>query len=235
MNATNKSDIWALGGVFLNFITWLLCGWKGVVEFSNKQMEKNNQETQVDTFFMLKDRHGASPELKECVTQWMDKQQSHEKQTKWTGDLLNVIMESMLLINPKTRQPSGALSEKLSVINKKCQKDRRDPNDRDTASVSPRRSVRQYVLSRYSLVDWIVELFKTLFPDYWKPISIRNIPIQWYLKLVYVENVHSTIRFSSAIFIMLNFLGISLSHETGMVGNLKGRCWADTRCDEAGT
>jgi hypothetical protein len=41
-------------------------------------MEKNDQETQVDSLFKLKDRHGASPEVKECVAQWMVMLQIHK-------------------------------------------------------------------------------------------------------------------------------------------------------------
>jgi len=46
-------DIWALGCLYLEFITWYFCGWKGVTEFSASRETKRNDLSADDCYFEL--------------------------------------------------------------------------------------------------------------------------------------------------------------------------------------
>ncbi len=51
---SRSADIWSLGCVFLEFLTWLVHGWKDT-EFADKRMSQNLRPHMVeDTFFEMK-------------------------------------------------------------------------------------------------------------------------------------------------------------------------------------
>jgi len=57
-------DIWTLGCVLLEFITWYLRGWKGVDGFSKKRTTDDNREIPEDVFFnfvKIRDNDGMIP------------------------------------------------------------------------------------------------------------------------------------------------------------------------------
>lgn len=49
------SDVWSLGCIFLEFITWYLDGWKGIISFSEKRGEESDQLISADNFFNFTD------------------------------------------------------------------------------------------------------------------------------------------------------------------------------------
>jgi serine/threonine protein kinase len=54
-------DIWTLGCVVLEFITWYLLGWEEVSRFSQKRVDEDNSEIKEDVFFnfvSIKDENG---------------------------------------------------------------------------------------------------------------------------------------------------------------------------------
>lgn len=48
-------DIWSLGCVLLEFVTWYLLGGKGVEEFSKRRAAEDSQEIHEDRFFNFVD------------------------------------------------------------------------------------------------------------------------------------------------------------------------------------
>ena len=67
-------DIWALGCIYLEFITWFFSGWKYLEEFRFKRLaiDHNWGGIQCDPFFVIKkdEKSGAlCAKVKDCVTQ----------------------------------------------------------------------------------------------------------------------------------------------------------------------
>jgi serine/threonine protein kinase len=58
-------DIWSLGCVYLEFLTWLVLGWTGVDDFSIQRMEESSATPiKEDTFFEVKrEKKGQQPEV----------------------------------------------------------------------------------------------------------------------------------------------------------------------------
>lgn len=54
-------DVWALGCVYLDFVTWLLGGWEMVEDFSKSRLTSDPewQDIQTDTYFQIVDSNGS--------------------------------------------------------------------------------------------------------------------------------------------------------------------------------
>jgi serine/threonine protein kinase len=55
-HVSQKYDIWTLGCVLIEFVTWYVLGWKGVDDFSKSRANDDNQEIKEDLFFNLEQR-----------------------------------------------------------------------------------------------------------------------------------------------------------------------------------
>ncbi|KAM0413588.1 hypothetical protein ACHAPT_013634 [Fusarium lateritium] len=72
MHVSQSYDIWALGCLYLEFITWMLLGFKGVEDFGNLRCEDDSRSRwKGDAFFAISESHGRqaiSAEVKTSVT-----------------------------------------------------------------------------------------------------------------------------------------------------------------------
>jgi serine/threonine protein kinase len=55
-HVSQKYDIWTLGCVLVEFVTWYVLGWEGVDSFSKSRANDDNQEIMEDSFFNLEKR-----------------------------------------------------------------------------------------------------------------------------------------------------------------------------------
>jgi len=120
-------DIWTLGCLFLELLTWLLGGWEYVNEFSKKRTTtfiitgaKNN----IFVKFKPTKTHGLFvAQVKPEVTEWINKLRSHENCSKFILDALDVIEKEMLVVisEKKKRSSSGTLRKKFQGFQSKCQ------------------------------------------------------------------------------------------------------------------
>ncbi|KAI1415564.1 kinase-like domain-containing protein [Hypoxylon sp. FL1857] len=126
-------DIWALGCLFLEFLTWYLCGWnKGADEFSKDRAHessdlgrKDNYTIGEDHFFNL--TRGSESEyeasLKCRVIIWINKLHGTEGCSQFINDFLDLISDHMLRIRPVNRHESKEIAEILSTLYSKCKRD----------------------------------------------------------------------------------------------------------------
>ncbi|KAI0110210.1 kinase-like domain-containing protein [Daldinia grandis] len=120
-------DIWTLGCVLLEFLTWYLHGWEeGVDEFSKQRTAESTSYFQEDNFFNLKfmangPTYGAS--LKDCVISWIDKLRQTEGCSLFIHDFLELILDGMLCIRPGKRQGCAQIYDKLEKLHKRCKED----------------------------------------------------------------------------------------------------------------
>jgi serine/threonine protein kinase len=60
-SVSQSYDVWTLGCVFLEFVTWYLLGWEEVDKFSRNRMDEHDSEVKEDVFFNfvnMRDDHG---------------------------------------------------------------------------------------------------------------------------------------------------------------------------------
>ncbi|KAK4202401.1 1, 4-beta cellobiohydrolase [Triangularia verruculosa] len=113
---TLKADIFSLGCVYLEYITWLLMGHAGLSTFEAARTEVDRSGYRMDTFFESGARNGEVPRLKKGVVEWIKKlkQQPHCHQV--IDDLLKLVERDMLDPNYRTRIDSERLVIELGTI-----------------------------------------------------------------------------------------------------------------------
>ncbi|KAK1657698.1 protein kinase [Colletotrichum godetiae] len=116
-----RSDIFSLGCVFLEYVTWFLLGVEAVDEtFSEYRMEQDKHGFNSDVFFSIKEERAF---LKGSVITWIAKLQNHRDCSWYIWELLEVIRDRMLDPESKTRIPSSLLSKRMKELLKACTDD----------------------------------------------------------------------------------------------------------------
>lgn len=98
-------DIWALGCLYLDFVTWLLGGWELVEDFARKRQAPDPMWSDIptDTFFEIvrcKGDGSIAVMVKEAVSRFIDDLHRHARCTEYLHDFLNLIQMEMLVIKP---------------------------------------------------------------------------------------------------------------------------------------
>jgi serine/threonine protein kinase len=113
-------DIWSLGCLYLEFITWLLKGSAAIDGFSDSRGKEGSNEINEDNFFTIaNDRTEAV--VREEVLDWVDKLHQHDKCSALIHDLLNLIMEKLLVVESKERICARELNEQLKKYVQKAE------------------------------------------------------------------------------------------------------------------
>ncbi|KAI0439232.1 kinase-like protein [Xylaria telfairii] len=122
-------DIWTMGCLYLEFITWLLGGWDLVKLFTVKRTTRVVPlclEACDNSFFELVEG-GKTARIKKTVTEFIKvKLHGHIACTEYLHEFLDLIEEEMLLIetgevNSNKRIECGHLNSRLQSMRKKCQ------------------------------------------------------------------------------------------------------------------
>jgi serine/threonine protein kinase len=109
---TRAYDVWSLGCVYLEFITWLIFGYDGIRNFRTYRFERTFQKQYSnDTFYTELDKTTAI--VRETVGFWISHLRKQDRCSQMLQDFLYVIQERMLLIEPKNRIPSQELAQRL--------------------------------------------------------------------------------------------------------------------------
>ncbi|CAI6092732.1 unnamed protein product [Clonostachys chloroleuca] len=119
------SDIFSLGCVFLEYISWYILGTKAVLEdFTNTRMAHDIYGFDVDIFFNVTTEPNGEQdaELKPSVKEWIQKLKKHRFCNDYINQMLDIIQDHMLDPNPKTRWRSMQLVKQLQVIKITCQR-----------------------------------------------------------------------------------------------------------------
>jgi serine/threonine protein kinase len=119
------SDIFSLGCVFLEYISWYILGTKAVLEeFTNMRMAHDIYGFDVDIFFNVTTEPNGEQdaELKPSVKEWIQKLKKHRFCNDYINQMLDVIQDHMLDPNPETRWRSMKLVRELQAIKIACQR-----------------------------------------------------------------------------------------------------------------
>jgi serine/threonine protein kinase len=114
---SRKYDIWSLGCLFLEFVTWLLEGSANIVEFSNAR-GLDVGIINDDTFFtVFKDEdHEKDAEIRVAVIEWVNRLHFNENCSALIHDLLDLVMGSMLRIDPEERKTAQELKNEMEIL-----------------------------------------------------------------------------------------------------------------------
>ncbi|EUC34846.1 hypothetical protein COCCADRAFT_35545 [Bipolaris zeicola 26-R-13] len=100
-NPTTACDVWALGCVFLQFVTWYCGGNKLVEWFGKRRLVKDLQAANMktDTFFILYvDQGQIKAKVKPAVVEIIEALQGYKTCTREYRELLNMIQQDMLVV-----------------------------------------------------------------------------------------------------------------------------------------
>lgn len=108
---SRKWDIWSLGCMYLEWVTWLLRGYAAVHEFGEARGEPVNQAFSTDHFFSP-DHHS----VQDAVYEWVEDLHQDPRCSQMLHDLLNLIMSHMILIEPTERLSAEDILKRLDAM-----------------------------------------------------------------------------------------------------------------------
>jgi serine/threonine protein kinase len=116
-------DIWSLGCLYLEFITWLLRGSAEIDGFSEfRGREATATGINDDNFYtIIPSVEGPTATVREQVITWKNELQAHEKCSQLIHDLLNLIMRDLLVIESKDRGSASWVFLQLNLHLKKAE------------------------------------------------------------------------------------------------------------------
>lgn len=100
-NLTTACDVWALGCVFLQFVTWYYGGNKLVEWFGNRRLVKDPRAANMktDTFFILyMEQRQIKAKLKPAVVEIIETLRGYKICTREYRELLDMIQQDMLVV-----------------------------------------------------------------------------------------------------------------------------------------
>jgi serine/threonine protein kinase len=112
------SDVFSLGCVYLEHITWFLCGYGGIKhEFAERRLEEDVNGFSADTFFSIT-REG-SPIIKPAVRAWIEELKEMPQCTQCLRQMLEIVVE-MLEPDQKRRIRTWKLAKALKLVLRTC-------------------------------------------------------------------------------------------------------------------
>ncbi|KAI1085957.1 kinase-like protein [Rostrohypoxylon terebratum] len=117
---SRKFDIWCLGCLYLELLTWLILGPQGVENFNQSRFDEHGSDTNwsTDQFFktMKGESGGSYAVIKKSVTEHILRLESHQESIGYVKEFLKLIRNQMLVINHERRIDSDNLELKLRNI-----------------------------------------------------------------------------------------------------------------------
>jgi len=124
-SVSRSYDLWSLGCLYLEFITWLLKGTEAIDGFSEFRGRQSSTGINDDNFFTIYRDPITGPEgkVRDKVVEWVDQLHQHEKCSHLIHDLLDLIMEDLLLIDSKERCQTSFLYMQMKLFLGQAEKD----------------------------------------------------------------------------------------------------------------
>ncbi|KAK4175753.1 kinase-like domain-containing protein [Triangularia setosa] len=116
-----KTDIFSLGCVYLEYVTWLLMDYNVLDAFADARTEEDIYGFESDTFYNVS-KYRDFPRLKKGVKNWIQKLRDHPDCVEVIGELLEIIEKDMLNPDQHTRANSEELAHKLGAVWRKWQR-----------------------------------------------------------------------------------------------------------------
>lgn len=121
-------DFWSLGGLYLEYVSWLLGGWTAVTGFSNRRaLEAAGAPGFSDDNYFSITTGGDEPvaHVRDGVTAWVKELHQHEKCSALIHEFLQLIIEEMLVIDSKKRIEAADLQKRMQNFVRKAEEDKK--------------------------------------------------------------------------------------------------------------
>ncbi|KAK1993003.1 kinase-like protein, partial [Colletotrichum falcatum] len=117
---TQAYDIWSLGCLYLEFVTWILTGSYGDVKFTEARTTKGIKDLPDDSYFVVNRGDAAGASRAEIKSSWIAKLRQHPNCSPFLQRLLDIIVNGMLVVDVENRieasECASALAEAASLI-----------------------------------------------------------------------------------------------------------------------
>lgn len=116
-----RSDVYSLGCVFLEYITWFLRG--PVLErFSEERSETDIYGFDADTFFTIKGDEQNTAVIKPAVKGWIESLKEEAACSWYLIRMLALVETKMMRVDKDKRISTRALVKKLETLRRICQR-----------------------------------------------------------------------------------------------------------------
>ncbi|KAH7317940.1 putative cyclin-dependent kinase 2 [Rhexocercosporidium sp. MPI-PUGE-AT-0058] len=110
-------DIWSLGCVLTEFITWLLKGPPGLAKFGARRLEVAEDGIKDDTFFTITSSGSDRlPTIRPGVSNWIRELKQDERCSPVFEELLDVVEWNMLRVDPRDRISAEDLKSSINAM-----------------------------------------------------------------------------------------------------------------------
>lgn len=118
-------DLWSLGCVYLEFITWLLKGSKQIEDFADFRGRQSSTGIDDDNFFTItRDSvSGYEAVVREQVGVWADKLHQDPKCSGLIHDLIDLTMDQLLIVDSNNRAIASCLYWDMKGFMDRAEKD----------------------------------------------------------------------------------------------------------------
>ena len=119
---TTAYDIWSLGCVLLECLIWYAQGAGAIGAFAEDRLKDSSTDIphiKDDCFFVLGNgdpNSFALVEVKPAVLNWIEKLQQDKQCVTIIADILNIIKDHLIIVDPMKRMDSAVLSKKLTSL-----------------------------------------------------------------------------------------------------------------------
>jgi serine/threonine protein kinase len=123
---SRAADIYSLGCMFLEYVTWLLEGWESVHDkFPEHRTERDKYGFFTDTFFQIERLSTGKeiPKMKTKVKDWIKKLRKHADCNQYVSDFLDLIEHKMLHPLSQPRIKINYLEKELGSLARACTTD----------------------------------------------------------------------------------------------------------------
>jgi serine/threonine protein kinase len=117
LSISRAYDIWSLGCLYLEFISWLLCGWEQLSRFPDARggSRATTPELNDDMFFTISEG-GRTAIVRQGVQDWMNDLHEMPRCSAFLHEMLNLISEHMLVVNAGNRIQIGQVNKQLALM-----------------------------------------------------------------------------------------------------------------------
>jgi serine/threonine protein kinase len=164
-------DIWSLACVYLEFATWLVGGWQDLIAFGDARAEVNHDYLEDDLFYTVVYDNPKQPEaiVRQGVQNWINDLCEKPNCSAFIHELLDLISQRMLRVDPSERISSEQLNWKLSRM---LERATLDPNylvkSKSEAFSRPKDETQQHDASSQHCTD-LVNLISVLDKAFSRP------------------------------------------------------------------
>lgn len=120
-------DIWSLGCLYLEFLTWLQMGYEAIEAFADRRLQGTFQSFYDDSFYTITtdlETGAKKADIREGVRSWVQELHTNERCSQFMHDLLDVVMKNMLLVESKSRIDATSLYQTFVRFKDRAREDK---------------------------------------------------------------------------------------------------------------